>query len=443
MDKFVHLDVQSAYSFLWGSFTPDLLVKRVKEKGQKAVALTDIWSLQGAIRFTKSAKREGIHPILGARVTLWDGSWANLIATSRRGYANLCRLISQGLRNKKNGPARLFQHELRKNSDGLICILIWNRSSSLKNLVYYGLEAAAISLLPLREIFRERLYLGIKGPFKGDMTLDDIKRLCNKTAISPVAVNSVAFLSRHDYPMHKILIDIQKRHHHRNVESLPDDSFYLAPEKEMRRMVPWDEAIRNSVEITSWAKNFTLSVGRLHPPSQRPESHAFFDLAKTAFRRLARNGPFASCEYISQLDKELEIIKKKGLSDFFLLVKEVVDFAKSQGIRHSARGSAVGSLLVSLLLGSPDPLAHGLLFERFINEGRGDMPDVDIDFDSERRDEVISYVMERFRSKAAMVSTIHTFKTRSAVRLTAKAMGFSERDLKAITRPKREKYESH
>jgi DNA-directed DNA polymerase III PolC len=128
--------------------------------------------------------------------------------------------------------------------------------------------------------------------------------------------------------------------------------------------------------------------------------------------------------YLRRLDQELAVIDQMHLADFFLLVRQVVDFAREKGIRHSVRGSAAGSLVVYLLLGGVDPVAHNLLFERFINEGRSDMPDIDLDFDSVRRDEVIRRLMELFPRQTAMVSTIHTFRVRSAVRLVARALGY-------------------
>jgi DNA-directed DNA polymerase III PolC len=134
-----------------------------------------------------------------------------------------------------------------------------------------------------------------------------------------------------------------------------------------------------------------------------------------------------------QLERELDLIHQKGLSGYFLLVKDVRDFANTEGIRCTVRGSAAGSLVVYLLLGGVDPLAHDLLFERFLNEGRSDLPDVDLDFDSMRRDEVIAYVMKKYAGRAAMVATIPTFRARGAIRKLGRAFGYSYEKINRLT----------
>jgi len=198
----------------------------------------------------------------------------------------------------------------------------------------------------------------------------------------------------------------------------------LASGEEMARRVPYLRALENTRLVASMCRSFSLPLGRLHPPrSQRPRE-ASGKLAAICLKEASRLYRPVPASYLRRFDLEMTLIDKLDLADFFLLVKDVVQFARKNAIRHSVRGSAAGSLVIYLLLGGVDPLAHNLLFERFINEGRGDMPDVDLDFDSERRDEVIHYLMDRFPRQTAMVSTIHTFKVRSAVRLAARSLGY-------------------
>ncbi len=426
MEEFVHLDVQSAYSFLWGTFTPEQMVDEALKKGFKAIGLSDTWSLQGVVRFYKIARRAGIQPVIGARVEVEGGCWLLLVVLTRHGYANLCKLVSMGLQKKKGSKALLPVSLLMRFSEGLSAIFLPHCSAVLEE--QDGFMQAVTQLHRLKKVFPGDFYIGA-----APVALEKAKGLCKASGVPPVAVNSVAFLKREDYGLHKLLVEIQRRHHHRKARPLMCDSFYMASGVEMARLVPWPEALKNSAIIAEKAKKFLLPLGRLHPPCFRNREDADCILAKRSFERLAHRFEIASYAHIKQLDKELACIKSKGLSDFFILVDEVAEFARRKKIIFSPRGSAVGSLLVALLLNGPDPLAHDLLFERFMNEGRGDMPDVDIDFDSERRDEVLAWVLERFKGQAAMVSTVHHFKVRSAVRLAAKAMGYSEAQIKRLS----------
>lgn len=437
MDPFVHLETQSAYSFLWGAFTPENLVSAVAVKGQGAVALTDSHSLHGAVRFYLAARRVGVQPIIGARVRLWEGSWITLLARDFAGYQNLSRLLSASLAAGGEGPPRLLRTALCRSSKGLIC-LAGGRDSRIRALVRQGkIEAAGIWLLLLRELFPglDRLFVVLQhhGLLKDEWMMTGLAALAKRLGLPLVATNAVTFLSPEDFVLHRTLVGIQQRHHHREVRPLPNDRFFLVSSREMGEKIPYPEALANTWRIAELCRGFTLPVRRLHPPHFRPGPVAERDLAKTCLRELARRYRPVEAAYLRELDSELRVIKGKGLSDFFLLVREVVEFAQEMGIRHSVRGSAAGSLVVHLLLGGVDPVTHGLLFERFINEGRGDMPDIDIDFDSERRDEVIRWLMDRFPGQTAMVATIHTFRVRSAVRLAARALGYSLAEIKRLS----------
>ena len=262
--------------------------------------------------------------------------------------------------------------------------------------------------------------------------MEQTVRLASHLHLPVVASNAVAFLKPEDYLIHRTMTGIQQRHHHNEVMPLPGDRYFLASGAEMERRIPYREALENTGFIASLCRSFSLPVGKLHPPSlQRPED-ASRELSTLCLKGIAKLHKPVSADYLRQLDHEMTAINTLNLADFFLLVKKVVDFAGEQGIRHSVRGSAAGSLVVHLLLGGVDPLAHNLLFERFINEGRGDMPDIDLDFDSDRRDEVIRYTMNLFPRQTAMVCTIHTFKVRSAVRLAARSLGYGLKEIERL-----------
>jgi DNA-directed DNA polymerase III PolC len=432
MDNFVHLEVQSAYSFLWGTFTPEDLVHDVRAIGQNAVALTD-YGLHGAVRFYKAALAAGIQPILGARLSLWDGSPVSLLVSDSEGYRNLCRLLSIAFEGGTTAKNLITRQDLAHWSGGLVCLAGGFGSRVKASLEKARIDEARQNLLELRQILHhpDRLFLvlqnhGLSEDAKRQALrfMEQVVALAGSMDIPVVGTNMVTFLSQEDYILHRTLTGIQRHHHHRNVYPLPNDKFFLADGKEMERRIPFPSALENTSFIASMCRPFSMPVGKLHPPLLQNPHESSRKLTTLAFREAARSFRPASLPYLRRLDQELAVINQLRLSDFFLLVKDVVDFARKMGIRHSVRGSAAGSLVVYLLLGGVDPVAHNLLFERFINEGRSDMPDIDLDFDSDRRDEVIHHLMELFPHQTTMVSTILSFRTRSAVRLVARALGY-------------------
>ncbi len=420
MDTFVHLEVLSAFSFLWGTFTPEDLVEAVVSMGQKSVALTD-YGLHGAIRFYKAAVRSGIQPIIGTKHRIWDGSQVTFLATSFESYRDLCRLVSI-----TSNSGVITKQDLSHYSKGLVTIAGGRDSLICAALKKGRFDEAELGLLELKSSLNnpEWLFITIQNDGGSDQLLENKIDFALSMNIQIVATNEVTFLTPRDYILHRILVNIQCKHHHRTVTPLPNDSFFLTSIEEMENRINYHQAIENTQYVASLCKRFSLPVGKLHPPSIQAPKKASEKLTKLCFKELATLNSPVGVNYFRRLDLELEAVNKTRLADFFLLVRNVVDFARSGNIRHSVRGSAAGSLIVYLILGGVDPVANDLLFERFINDGRGDMPDIDIDFDSERRDEVINYVLGLFPRQTAMVCTIHKFKCRSAVRLAARAMGY-------------------
>ncbi len=443
MDRFVHLEVHSAFSFLWGTFTPEDLVREIVSLGQGAVALTD-YGLHGVVSFYKVALSSGIQPIVGARILTWDNSFITLLATDFAGYGNLCRLVSISLGDSMTPEVPVTRQDLRHWSGGLVC-LAGGRGSRIENSLKEGRgDAARIALLELREALRDpqQLFVALRNhdEEKGSGTaandaatvMEQTVTLAGTLGLPVVATNLVSFLRKEDYLLHRTLVGIQRRHHHRKIEPLPNDCFYAASGKEMVRRIPYPEAIENTRRIAAFCRSFSLPLEGLHPPTLQNPREASRKLARLCIKEMTRRYRPVPAVYLHQFDRELEAIRRIKLADFFLLVRKVVDFARSRGIRHSIRGSAAGSLVVYLLLGGVDPVAHKLLFERFINEGRGDLPDIDVDFDSERRDEVIEYLLDLYPHQTAMVCTIHSFRVRSAVRLVARSLGYPLDEIKRL-----------
>ncbi len=431
-DPFVNLDVTSAFSFLWGTSRPGQIAERAAGMGQQAVALADRWSLHGAVRFWKACRKHGIQAIIGARIRVFGQGWVVLLARNFEGYGNICRLVSRGLLEGGKGPRDIPLGTLRSHSDGVTCIC-GVEGSLIRFLASRGKgEGAGIKLLALKGAFREEesLFLAIQAHVPGDMRANPVLLdIAERAGIRPVAVSHAAFLRPRDHFLHRVLVDIQRRHHHREVSPLPNDSYFLASSREMLGRLGRHDLMDASLVVAGHCRGFSFQEGRLRPPRLWRQEEADKRLARHAVSALARKFKSVPACYVTRLDRELSEIRSRRLSGLFLLVRQVCTFARQRGIRHSIRGSAAGSLVVHLLHNGPDPVMHHLLFERFMNSGRKDLPDIDIDFDSERRDEVTSWLMERLarpalEARAALVATIHTFRPRSAVRLAARAMGY-------------------
>ena len=444
MDRFVHLEAQSAFSFLWGTFTPEDLVRETVSLGLTAAALTD-YGLNGAIRFYKAATAAGIQPIVGARIRIWDESIITLLARNFTGYGNLCRLLSIALADKMTPKVAITKQDLKHWSGGLVC-LATGRGAQIGPLgARISREGVKLRLAELRDMLAhpEHLFVVIRNHAADDdptspafqealELMRETVDLASELDLQVVAANLVTFLKAEDYILHRTLVGVQRRHHHRKISPLPNDRFYLASFEGMRRRVPFPEALENTALVASLCKSFTLPVGELHPPTLQEHEEASKKLAAVSFKETGRLYRPVPTEYLRQLDQELQAVNRLELADFFLLVRQVVEFARGAGIRHSVRGSAAGSLLVYLLLGGVDPIAHNLLFERFINEGRYDLPDIDIDFDSDRRDDVIHYLLDLLPRQTTMVATIHKLRVRSAVRLVARSLGYPLNEIKRL-----------
>jgi DNA-directed DNA polymerase III PolC len=360
-----------------------------------------------------------------------------LLATSFEGYKNLCRLLTKAYSESPRGEPACTMDNLTRFAKDLIC-LTGGRDGRLQRLISFGdLDQARHWLDMLKEIFGpEYLFVEIEHHgLRDDRTLMEATAgLSKQVGLSMVATNDVVFLDKEDFEVHQRLIGIQQTVHHRDVRGVPNDRFYLKTENEMRTAIPYTEALEYATSIAERC-DLELPIDQIHTPSYPLPKGECGDrfLARLCFSALANRYKAVTHRAVMQLERELDLVRQKGLSGYFLLVKDVRDFARMRGIRCTVRGSAAGSLMTYLLLGGVDPLEHDLLFERFLNESRSDMPDVDLDFDSVRRDEVLAYVMEKYEGRAAMVATIPTFRARGAVRKLGRAFGYSYDKIDQLT----------
>lgn len=425
---FSHLRVRSGYTFLFGTFTLEDLLKKARDKGFKALALTDKGGLYGAVKFTRLAPHFGIKPIIGIEAPLEDGTILPLLVKKEEGYINLVRLITK---SKLKGGGVFSLEDILKNSEGLIC-LTGGRDGRLWWLTKRMEKERILNFLTeLKEAFKDDLYIELQN-FMPEEDLKICRKLMEfskKMDIKVLGTNSVTFLEREDYKFHRLLVNIQRVVHKKNVFPLPSAEFYLKSNEEMERILP-KEATKAPEEVVDKVE-FELKLFKIHPPKVFENDER--KIVELCFKNLAQKFHPVKAKVLKRLCRELELITSRGFSSYFLVVHDIVSYAKKKGIRYSIRGSAVSSLVSYLLFGGVNPLRHGLLFERFLNDGRFDPPDIDVDFDSERREEVLRYTLERFKDQSGLISTLPTFKARSAVRETALAMGKKFKDLPLLT----------
>jgi DNA polymerase III subunit alpha len=431
---FVHLHVHSEYSILDGACRIPDLAARAAELEMPAVALTDHGSLAGAVELYREANKAGIKPIIGCEVYVADDRRAQqkgyahltLLAESNEGYANLIKLGSAGYLEGYYYKPRVDWELLAERSNGLIAL-----SGCLSGRVCKALEngnraEAETELGRLRDIFgAESTYIELQDAGlevqKGiNATLAEISQA---TGLPLVATGDVHYLRHEDARAHEALLCIQSGDSLQNPSHwrFDTDQFYLKSPAEMAAdFAGYPEAVRRTLEIAERC-SVTMELGRiLLPTFPTPDDRDAFDyLVELCEKGLQRRYGKVTPELQDRLKFELKTIKEMGFADYFLIVWDFISFAKRNGIGVGpGRGSAAGSLAAYCLeITDVDPMAYGLLFERFLNPGRKSMPDMDIDFSVHGRDQVINYVAEKYgRDRVAQIITFGTMMARAAVR---------------------------
>lgn len=447
MDSFVHLHIHTEYSLLDGAARIDKLVARAAELGMSALAITDHANMYGAIPFYKACRQAGIKPILGMEVYLIEGNLQDrvrnaappfhlvLLAENEQGYGNLLQLATIANTEGNYILPRLNKEVLARHAQGLIALSAC-REGEVARLLLAGETAAAreAALWYSRTFGPEHFYLEL-----ADHGLENERRLnallvklAEDTGLPLVVTNNVHYVEREDHAVHDILLAIGEgktvgEEGRRRYET---DQFYLKSGAEMAQMfahVP--QALANTAQIAARCR-VELSFGQHILPEFPLESGK--DPAQF-LRELCKQGCLARYGEITpqareRLDHELSIITRTGFTHYFLIVWDFMRYAHEQGIPTGpGRGSAAGSLVAYVLnITNVDPLRHQLLFERFLNPERVTMPDIDIDFSVERRDEVIHYVADKYgHDRVAQIITFGTMAARAAVRDVGRALGLS------------------
>lgn len=430
---FAHLHVRSWFSFQEGGSAPEVLVARAAAMGVKTLALTDRQGLYGAVRFGRACRLHGVRPIFGAEVDLGvdddtDLGSLVLLASSLEGYANLCRMLTalyQQTMPPMEAPAAF--------SDDLYCLTGTNGGRLWRLVDDRRMADARAWLGSLKDIFGSRLSVELAhhGNPGDRRRMQQLARLARQQHIRLVATGDVLHATPEDYAVHDLLtcvrsgITVFDSHPERprNAER------HLRSEEQLRRLIPYEEAFIGTAEVAEACSGVELLAEHITPPGARlPEG-------ETAARVLTRRcrvaiakkyPPEGRVRAAKQLEHELNTINGLDLADFFLVVTEVVEESRRRGIRCAGRGSAANSIVAYLLgITAVDPIRHNLLFERFLHGGRKGTPDIDVDFESDRRDEIIAWIEDRFGIEhTAMTATIVTYRLRSALRDVAKALGW-------------------
>jgi len=457
--SFAHLHVHTLYSLLDGANKIEPLLTRARECGVEAMAITDHGNLFGAVEFYKKALAVGVKPIIGCEVYLAPGKRTDrtpiakgddfdgagnyhliLLAQNRDGYRNLCRLLTLAYKEGLYYKPRIDKELLEELSAGLIALSGCLSGEVVRALRAGRFERALELAAQYARIFPDRFYLELQDNRLHSPYNDQLREIGRRLGLPLVATNDCHYLRREDARAHEVLLCIQTG------KTLADntrwrfdtDELYVKTPAEMAAAFGADsEAIRNTLEIARKV-DFEFEFGRPRFPvfqlkAGQTAQGVLRERSEEGLRQRlselrARRGDFDPKPYNERLARELAVIEEMGFTGYMLIVADFIANARQKGIPVGpGRGSVVGSLVsYALRITELDPIEHGLLFERWLNPGRRSMPDIDVDFCYERRDEVLDYVRQRYGDdRVAQIITFGTIKGRQAIRDVGRVLGLS------------------
>lgn len=440
MGSFVHLHAHSCFSFLDGTSTPEDLVDAALDQGMDALALTDTNGLYGAVRFWNAARERGIKPIFGTELRILDdparpkGSTSHLVllAKDRAGWTSLCRIVSAGqLAGKKEEP-RFTLEMVERDREGLIALTGCAGGAVPRAIRSGDLDGSRAELARLGAIFGDDLYVELTDHLGPDnlAVCDALAELADEQSLPTVVTNDVRYARPEGRRLHDVLrcIDLGVTIDEAGDRLAGNGERWLKGEQALRdRLGHLDEAFANARRIAD-ACDVDLDFGHQRLPGfPVPEGTTAFSYLYDLCQQGAREKYALITPKVSmQLAHELDVIERAKLAEFFLINWDIVRFCKERRIPAQGRGSAADSIVAYVLgITKVDPIAHDLLFERFLTEDSKTMPDIDVDIATNDREEVIQYVYGKYGEKySAMVCNLVTYRARLASREVAKALGF-------------------
>ncbi|HTG47621.1 MAG TPA: DNA polymerase III subunit alpha [Actinomycetota bacterium] len=440
---FAHLDVRSFFSLKEGAFAPEDLARRAAELGMPAVAIADRDGLYGAARFVRACEREGVRPILGASLTVRAAGEPDahvvLLAEDDRGYANLCRLVTDAHLLGERGDPAVAPAQICAHAAGLT-VLLGPRSHPGRLAVHGRVDAAAVLASPFREAFGPaRCVIAVEHRLEpgSDAEVRAMLRFAERLDASAIATNPVRYLVPEDAfladaleCMRRIVPVAPGNVSRRNAEGS------LKPAAAMRAAFAERPDLCDATLAVAERCAFDLGLGRLHFPDFPTPAGRSADalLAERCWRGVHERGMTETERLRDRLHLELSMIRQMGYAAYFLTVADVVADVKAMGIMAACRGSAAGSLVCYLVgISDVDALRHDLAFERFLNPMRDELPDVDVDVESARREDVYDMILSRHgQERAACVAMIDTYRARAAIREVGKALGLPESEVGVV-----------
>ena len=441
--RYAELHCTTNFSFLQGGSHPEELVVQAASLGYTAIAITDRASLSGVVRAHAAAKEVGVHLVIGAFVEPVDAAPLVLWVANKKGYANLCRLLTTGF--LKQGCSRKYggRNKSELQDHGPRCFLTADEVAAHAEGLLAGLplarlpgsvELAAVSIREWQDRLGEKIYGLAEVAMEGDdqERFEKYAKLSHQTHVPLVAAGDVYYHCRDRQPLHDVLAAVR---HGRTIDSIQGELLsngerhMQCVEQVVERFSMLPDAVDRTLEIAS---RCTFSLDDLHyeyphavvPPGRTPKDY-LNDLAwKGARKRYLNRVPG---KVAGLLEHELSLVHELGYEAYFLTVFDLVRFARQRGILCQGRGSAANSAICYCLgITSVDPARMNVLFERFVSRERQEAPDIDIDFEHHRREEVLQYIYQTYgRMRSAMTAEVICYRLRSAVRDVAKVLGFS------------------
>ncbi|MBZ5606997.1 MAG: DNA polymerase III subunit alpha [Acidobacteriia bacterium] len=464
---FVHLHCHTDYSLLDGACEIGQLMDLVVQQKMPAVAMTDHGNLFGAVEFYNSAKDKGVHPVIGCEVYVSEQGLHSrsdtdrynhlvLLCENQQGYRNLLKLVSTAFLEGFYYKPRIDKNLLAQHSQGLIAMSACLRGDINETLLANRYEEAKRLAYGYVDMFgKDNFFLEIQdhGLDQDKIVTPLVHRLSKETRIPLVATNDSHYMRKDDARAHEILLCIQTGKTMSDPQRMrfTQPEFYLKTRDEMLRMFgELEDALDRTWQIAERCQVSLEKIKEPFPKFDVPREHStdsYFEyVARQGFEKrrprleaLRKTGLLKHdlAEYVERLEREIRMIQQMKFSGYFLIVWDFIRFAKSRGIPVGpGRGSAAGSLVsYSMDITDIDPLEYGLLFERFLNPERISMPDIDIDFHTRRRGEVIQYVTEKYgREQVAQIITFGTLGARTAIKDVGRVLDISFADVDRITK---------